>query len=268
MNQPIGVFDSGVGGLTVVKELFYQLPNERIVYLGDTARVPYGTKSKSTIIKFTLENILFLLKNNVKLVVIACNTSSSLALEEVRKYFRIPIVGVISPGAKEAVYATKNKRIGVIGTPATIASLAYEIEIKKFSPDVKVISKPTPLFVPLVEEGMINNPITYKIAQIYLNDFKKENVDTLVLGCTHYPLLKSVIRKVMGRRINIVDSARQVVYEVKEILKNENLAASSKIKGAPQHTFFVTDAVETFLKVARNFLKNSLKDVRKVEYGF
>jgi len=268
MNQPIGVFDSGVGGLTVVKELFQQLPNESIVYLGDTARVPYGTKSKSTVIKFTLENILFLLKQNVKLIIIACNTSSSLALEEVRKYFRIPIIGVICPTAKEAVYASKNKRIGVIGTPATIKSRAYEIEIKRFDPDIKVISKATPLFVPLVEEGLINKPIAEEIVKMYLKDFKNENIDTLVLGCTHYPLLKPIIRKVMGSSINIVDSARQVVYEVKEILKAEGLSNSSKIRAFPKHKFFVTDAVENFLKVAKHFLKNSLRDIRKIDYGF
>ncbi|MCM8783096.1 MAG: glutamate racemase [Candidatus Omnitrophica bacterium] len=265
MNKPIGVFDSGVGGLTVVKELTQQLPLENIVYLGDTARVPYGTKSKSTIVRFTLENILFLLGQNVKLIVIACNTSSSMALEEARQYFKIPIVDVVLPGAKEAVYATKNKRIGVIGTSATIKSRAYEREIKRLDPSIKVISMATALFVPLVEEGLVNSPISFDIAHMYLKDFKKADIDTLVLGCTHYPLLKPVIQKIMGKNVTLIDSSKQVVYEVKELLKKEQLFSGSKKRS--KHTFFVTDAPENFLKVAKHFLKEPIKNIKKVNYG-
>ncbi|MCM8799954.1 MAG: glutamate racemase [Candidatus Omnitrophica bacterium] len=265
VNRPIGVFDSGVGGLTVVKELIRQLPLENIVYLGDTARVPYGTKSKSTIVRFTLENILFLLKQNVKLIVIACNTSSSMALEEARNYFKIPIVDVVLPGAKEAVYATKNKRIGVIGTPATIKSRAYEREIKRLNSSIKVISKPTPLFVPLVEEGLFYSAISLKISRMYLKDFKEADIDTLVLGCTHYPLLKPLIQRVMGKNVTLIDSAEQVVYEVKELLKKEKLFNRSKKKG--KHKFFVTDAPENFLKVAQHFLKEPIKNIKMVNYG-
>lgn len=261
--KPIGVFDSGIGGLTVVKELMQQLPNEDIVYLGDTAHLPYGTKSASTVIKFTLENILFLLKQGVKLIVIACNTASSLALPVIRRHFRIPIIGVIQPGAKEAVYATKTKCVGVIGTAATIKSRAYEIEIRRIDPQIKVISQACPLFVPLVEEGWLNQSVTFSVAREYLAPIKKTHIDTLILGCTHYPLLKSVIKRILGEGITLIDSAKQVVEEVKAVLYNEGLAKAGRAEG--KHIFYVTDEPEGFAQQAKRFLGKRLSGVKKVE---
>lgn len=259
MRRAIGVFDSGIGGLTVVKELIYHLPLESIIYFGDTARAPYGTKSKSTIIRFTLENILFLLKADVKLIVVACNTSSSIALPVIRKHFKVPIIGVILPGAKEAVYATKNKRIGVIATPGTINSRAYETEIKRLSPGIKVISCACPLFVPLVEEGWLNEPATIDVAKKYLAPFKQAGVDTLILGCTHYPLLKSVIRKVLGAKVNLIDSAQQVALEAKEILAGDGQLENSS--RGNKRIFFVSDEPKPFAHLAKKFLGYQLKNV-------
>lgn len=262
MKRAIGVFDSGIGGLTVVKELIHHLPFESIIYFGDTARAPYGTKSKSTIIRFTLENILFLLKQDVKLIVVACNTSSSIALPVIRKHFKVPIIGVILPGAKEAVYATKNKRVGVIATPGTVKSRAYEAEIKRLSPDIKVVSCACPLFVPLVEEGWLNEQATLDVAKKYLTPFKQSGVDTLILGCTHYPLLKSTIRKVLGAKINLIDSAQQVALEAKEILAGDGQLEKSC--GRAKNIFFVSDEPDPFAHLAQRFLGYKLKNVRKL----
>lgn len=262
MDKPIGVFDSGIGGLTVVKEVIKLLPDEDIVYFGDTARVPYGIKSRETIIKFSLENTLFLLQKDVKVIVVACNTSSSLALPLIRKHFKIPIIGVIMPGAKEAVYATKNKKIGVIGTRATINSGAYEEEIKRLDSSIKVLSQACPMFVPLVEEGWSNDDITTKIAEKYLTVMKKAGVDTLILGCTHYPLLKQKIQDIMGRGVKLIDSAQQVAVEVKQVLTQEGLLSSQK--GRPTREYFVSDEVAIFQKIAKRFLGTDLKEVRKV----
>ena len=204
-DRPIGIFDSGVGGLTVVKEIFKALPNEKIIYLGDTARVPYGTKSEQTIKRFSIENARFLKKFHVKLIVVACNTASSIALPVLRKRFRIPIVGVIRPGARKAEAVTRNGRIGVIATPTTVRSNAYKKEIKRISGDKKVISRACPLFVPLAEEGWLNGKITLDIVKKYLGPLTRKKIDTLVLGCTHYPLLRSVISKVAGKDVRIVD---------------------------------------------------------------
>lgn len=264
MNSPIGIFDSGIGGLTVVKELFRQVPYENIIYFGDTARVPYGTKSDSTVIRFSLENILFLLRQQVKLIVVACNTSSSIALPQVRSHFRIPIIGVIQPSAKEAVYATKNKRVGVIGTPATIKSHAYEKEIKQLDPKVNVLSFACPLFVPLVEEGWLKEKATFDVAKKYLSPLKKADIDTLILGCTHYPLLKAVIRKIIGKDINLIDSANQVAQEVKQILSTEGLSSSIK-KTHPRHIFYVSDEPLSFARLAKRFLGYPLTCVKRIE---
>ena len=263
--KPIGVFDSGVGGLTVVKELIRQLPDEHIVYLGDTARVPYGTKSEPTVMRFTTENILFLLHQNVKLIVIACNTSSSIAFPAVRRHFKIPIIGVIDPAVKEAVYATRNKRIGVIGTQATIKSHAYEKGIKGLDPSVKVFSKPCPLFVPLVEEGRLNGNITEDIVLDYLKELKKVKIDTLILGCTHYPLLKPVIKKCMGKNVALIDSAIQLSRQIKDILKAAGLLNDKRCRKRAKQTFYVTDDPQGFEKIAKRFMGRPLRDVRRVQ---
>lgn len=263
MNKPIGIFDSGIGGLTVVKEVIKLLPREDIVYFGDTARVPYGIKSKETIIKFSLEDTLFLLRQDVKMIVVACNSSSSLALPLIRKHFKIPIIGVIMPGAKEAVYATKSKKIGVIGTRATINSGAYEQEIKRLDSGIKVYSQACPMFVPLVEEGWGDDPVTKKIVEKYLAPMKQKGVDTLILGCTHYPLLKNSIKKFMGPRVILIDSAREVALEVKQVLVQEGIL--NKKISKPSYQYFVSDEVAIFKNVAGRFLGRELKKVQKVD---
>lgn len=262
--RSIGVFDSGVGGLTVVKELVRQLPYENIVYFGDTARVPYGIKSKETVIRFSIENILFLLKHDVKLICVACNTVSSVALPVIKNHFRVPIVGVIIPGVREAVYATRNKRIGVIGTKSTINSHTYENEIKQLDPQIKITAVACPLFVPFVEEGWLSGDVVLSVAKTYLKLLKDANVDTVILGCTHYPLLKPVIKKVVGRDITLIDSAKQVAFEVKEILTQEGLL--NKRSGG-KHKFYVSDNPEWFSSLAKRFLGRPLNNVKKCKQG-
>ncbi len=260
-SRPIGVFDSGVGGLTVVKELMKRLPNEGIIYFGDTARVPYGTKSKETVVRFNLENTLFLLKQDVKMIVVACNTSSSFALAQIKRYFKIPLIGVIKPGAKKAVNATRNKRIAVLGTRATINSNAYEKEIKALDPGIKIFTQSCPLFVPLVEEGIFEGKIAADIVKMYLEKLKKERVDTMILGCTHYPLLKGEISRVMGSSVTLVDSAREITEEVKEILEEERILSNKKCR---KNIFYVTDQPQNFIKTAKLFLGKSLGEVKRV----
>ena len=259
--KSIGVFDSGVGGLTVVKELIRQLPSENIIYFGDTARVPYGIKSKETVIRFSIENILFLLKHDVKLICVACNTVSSFALPVIKNHFRVPIVGVITPGVREAVYATQNKRIGVIGTKGTIKSRSYEFEIKQLAPGAKVTAVACPLFVPFVEEGWLKEDVVRSVAKTYLKPLKDAGVDTLILGCTHYPLLKPVIQKFMGDGVTLIDSAKQVAVEVKNILSKEDLLNKN---GKGKHEFFVSDNPEWFSGLAQRFLGQPIRNVKKI----
>ena len=258
----IGVFDSGLGGLTVVKELMRQLPNENIVYFGDTARVPYGTKSKESIVRFSKENVSFLLKYKVKMIVVACNTSSSTALGILKKSFSLPIIGVIAPGARRAAQVTHNKRVGIIATLATVNSHAYTKGIQEVDHSIKVISKACPLFVPLVEEGWFHKKITMDIAKDYLRVLKRSKVDTLILGCTHYPLLKSALRKIMGQRVRLIDSAKEVASEVKQLLKR--LRMERREKRTPKRTFLVSDQPQQFLRIARRFLGYDIKNIKKV----
>ena len=260
-DQPIGVFDSGLGGLTVVKELIRQLPHEDIVYFGDTARVPYGSKSKESIIRFSIENTSTLLKYKVKMVVVACNSSTSYALPALMDSFRLPIVGVIKPGARKAVAATRNNRVGVIATSATIHSREYTKTIQGLSPAVKVFDQACPLFVPLVEEGWLNKEVTLKVAHEYLNKLKKADVDTLILGCTHYPLLKSVLRKVMGAKIRLIDSAQEVASEVKRLLFINQKDRLGKQKG--QLRLLVSDEPQRFTQIAKNFLGFEIKNIER-----
>ena len=262
VRQPIGVFDSGIGGLTVVKALIEELPSESIVYFGDTARVPYGTKSKSTIVKFSLENVEFLLRFGVKCIVIACNTSSSWALPTLRKYFKVPMIGVIRPGALAAVRATRNQRVGVIGTTATIHSGAYEAAIQRLGPAVKVFSQGCPLFVPLVEEGWLNGSVCQEVASRYLAPLKRQRIDTLILGCTHYPLLAPTIRKVLGPGVTLVDSAQQTVVEVRGILMGSE--ALSNGGSRPRYRFFVTDEPSHFHRIGHRFLGQVIGSVERV----
>ena len=262
-NNPIGVFDSGVGGLTVVKQLTKEMPSEDIIYFGDTARVPYGTKSASTIKKFSIENVLFLLNFNVKLVIIACNTSSAIGLPFLSKYFSVPIIGVIKPGVKAAMRSTRNGCIGVIGTTATISSKAYENEIMAINPEIKVYSKNCPLFVPLVEEGWAGDGIVDIAARKYLAGLKDKKIDTLILGCTHYPLLKPAIQKTMGSAVKLVDSAEETAREAKNLLEECGLKYRGKRAGRLK--FYVSDAPEKFLTVAKRFLGKDVKSAEQVK---
>ena len=261
--QPIGVFDSGIGGLTVVKTLIQELPSESIIYFGDTARVPYGTKSKLTIVKFSLENVEFLLRHSVKCIVIACNTSSSWALPTLRKYFKVPIIGVIRPGAFAAVRQTRNKRIGVIGTRATIKSHAYEAAVKRLDPAARVFSQSCPLFVPLVEEGWLNGSICREVAEQYLAPLKQQRIDTLILGCTHYPLLAQTIRHVLGDDVVLVDSAQQTVAEVRGVLTGSDALCDGRVK--PRHRFFVTDEPSHFTSIGQRFLGHLIGSVERAK---
>jgi glutamate racemase len=257
--KPLGVFDSGVGGLTVVKALKKILPNEDIIYFGDTARVPYGTKSPTTITQFAMQNTKFLVDRNVKMIIVACHSVSSVCLDDLKKTFDLPIIGVIEPGAKAAVKATKNKRIGVIGTQATILSGAYERAIKGLCKEIEIVAKATPLFVPLAEEGWITNPITYQIAKTYLAPMIEENTDTLLLGCTHYPLLKTMISKVFRNKVKIVDASLETALEAKTILENYNLSNSSKKKQTMR--FYLSDLTPNFSEIGRRFLGSNLDEV-------
>lgn len=263
--RPIGVFDSGVGGLTVVKELMHHLPNEDIVYFGDTARVPYGSKSKQTIVRFSVENALFLLRYNVKMIVVACNTASSVAIGVLRKNFKVPVIGVIAPGAIEAASLTSNKKVGVIGTSTTIRSSSYKKELLKSDSSIKVFSKSCPLFVPLAEEGWLNKKITTDIIKEYLSSFKSKGIDTLILGCTHYPLLKKAITKTMGKRIRLIDSAAATAKAIGKLLVQKNIATEAKSKAKLR--FFISDEPDQFKSIGEKFLGRKLKHVKKADYG-
>ncbi len=254
-NAPIGVFDSGVGGLTVAREIMRQIPNERIVYFGDTARVPYGSKSKDNIIKFSRQIIRFLQTENVKAIVIACNTASALALDEMQHEFDLPILGVVKPGAKVAVETTVNKRIGLIGTEANIRSGVYTRYIKSLDDEAKVFEKACPLFVPLVEEGWLHDDITLQVASRYLEELKEKDIDTLIMGCTHYPLIRSTIRKVMGDKVNLVNPAYETAIELKNLLERDNLANKCDVDSpSSMYRFYVSDAEEKFKLFANSIL--------------
>ena len=254
-NAPIGVFDSGVGGLTVAREIMRQIPNERIVYFGDTARVPYGSKSKDNIIKFSRQIIRFLQTENVKAIVIACNTASALALDEMQQEFDLPILGVVKPGAKVAVETTANKRIGLIGTEANIRSGVYTRYIKSLDDEAKVFEKACPLFVPLVEEGWLHDDITLQVASRYLEELKEKDIDTLIMGCTHYPLIRSTIRKVMGNKVNLVNPAYETAIELKNLLERDNLANKCDVDSpSSMYRFYVSDAEEKFKLFANSIL--------------
>ena len=254
-NAPIGVFDSGVGGLTVAREIMRQIPNERIVYFGDTARVPYGSKSKDNIIKFSRQIIRFLQTENVKAIVIACNTASALALDEMQQEFDLPILGVVKPGAKVAVETTANKRIGLIGTEANIRSGVYTRYIKSLDDEAKVFEKACPLFVPLVEEGWLHDDITLQVASRYLEELKEKDIDTLIMGCTHYPLIRSTIRKVMGDKVNLVNPAYETAIELKNLLERDNLANKCDVDSpSSMYRFYVSDAEEKFKLFANSIL--------------
>jgi len=255
-NSPIGIFDSGIGGLTVLKEINQLLPGEDIVYFGDTARVPYGNKSKSTIIKFSTENVLFLLRKKVKIVIVACNTSSALALASLKQTFNIPILGVIEAGVNKAIMKTQSKKIGVIGTKSTVESKSYNLSAAKLDKNVLVHSQCCPLFVPLVEEGILKGKIVDEVMKLYLADFKKYGIDTIILGCTHYPVLKGALARFL-KGVNIIDSAKEVAKHTKEILSANSLLSERKTKG--RQDFYLSDESKGFSTLAHLFLGQKIQ---------
>ena len=265
--MPIGIFDSGIGGLTVLKEVIKVLPKEDTLYLGDTARLPYGTKSEETVVKYAIENTRFLLQYNIKLLVVACNTASAVSLPVLRKEFSLPLVGVIEAGAQAAVRATKRGKVGIIGTETTIRSGAYAKAIKAINSGIETISQPCPLFVPLVEEGWIEDEITLSVAERYLAPLRAEGIDTLVLGCTHYPLLKKTIQKVMEDGVTLIDSAEETAMEVRDMLARLGLAVShnnSSFSGGATRRYFVTDVPHRFEDQGSRFLGEKISKVEKV----
>lgn len=263
--SPIGVFDSGIGGLTVAREIMRQIPNEKIVYFGDTARVPYGNKSKETVTRFSRQIVRFLETHQVKTIVVACNTASAYALDELEKEFDIPIMGVVKPGAKAAADTTRNGKIGVIATEATINSHIYGEYIKELNPKVQIWGKACPLFVPLVEEGLLQDPVTDEIARRYLTELIDLDIDTLILGCTHYPLIRSTIGRIMGEKVNLVNPAYETARELKEMLAEKNLLRENAPGlGDNQYQFYVSDTTEKFIRFANSIIKYGILSAKQV----
>lgn len=256
--KPIGVFDSGIGGLTVYRALKLRMPRERVIYLGDTARLPYGSKSKATIIRFSEENANLLLGHQVKMIVVACNSSSSYAMPSLQAKLDVPVIGVIEPGAEAAAVAS-SERVGVIGTSATIMSGAYEAAIRRRNPKLNIISRDCPLFVPLVEEGWRDHPVTRLVVEEYLLPLREQGIDSLVLGCTHYPVLSDVIGQVMGEGVQLIDSGVTTAAQVKAIL--ERLGWLNEMDPDGEDAFFVTDFPERFQRVGEIFLNHEIPRV-------
>lgn len=257
--RPIGVFDSGVGGLTVVKALRDRLPSEAIVYLGDTARVPYGPKSPETVQRYALELAHILMQKNAKALVVACNTVSSVALPLLTRKFSVPVIGVIEPGARAALQATRNQHVGVIGTRATIRSGAYEKALRATDDNVRVSSRACPLLVPLIEEGLLNDDVTDRVIIRYLEPLLADGIDTLVLGCTHYPLLSTAIARTLGGEITLVDSAENCATAVQEVLDKHSLRSAAKEVG--ELRVALTDSADNFLNVARDALQLNFGEI-------
>jgi glutamate racemase len=257
--QPIGIFDSGIGGLTVAHEIMRQLPRESIVYFGDTARVPYGPKSPDVVQRYSREIGAFLLRQDVKAIVIACNTATAHALPELRAEFAIPVIGVVEPGARAAVRASRGGKIGVIGTAGTVRSGAYERAILALHPEARVTARACPLFVPLVEEGWLDHAVTRTVAHEYLDPLIKEGISALVLGCTHYPLLKPMLRRVLGPSVSLIDSAAETAAEVARTLAQNDLCAPDTASGS--HRFVASDDPLQFLQLGQRFLGNAIEGV-------
>lgn len=264
-DAPIGVFDSGVGGLTVAREIMRQIPNEKIIYFGDTARVPYGSKSQETVTRFSKQIVRFLQTFQVKTIVVACNTASAYALDELEREIDIPIIGVVKPGAKTASEVTRNGRIGVIATEATIGSQIYTTYIKELNKDVTIYGKACPLFVPLIEEGLWQDPVTDEIARRYLTELIDIDIDTLILGCTHYPLIRSTLGKIMGECVTLVNPAYETAIELKEMLAQRGLLNEESPKlGTNQYQFYVSDGAEKFKHFANSIIKYGILSAKTV----
>lgn len=261
-DQPIGIFDSGIGGLTVFRAVREALPNESMVYLGDTARVPYGNKSAETVIKYSIQNAQFLISRGVKVIVVACNTSAAHSLSILASKFNVPVIGVIEPGARKAIAQSKNRHVGVIGTLGTIMSNAYATMLKRIDPEVRVVSLACPLFVPLVEEGWLDNDVAETAARRYLSGVASEGVDTLILGCTHYPLLKNVIQKVVGSDVTLIDSGEATADALKTMISEKGLLSERR---SSDHQLYVTDVPSRFEITARNFLGGDIPPIKRIE---
>lgn len=264
-DAPVGIFDSGVGGLTVAREIMRQIPNEKIVYFGDTARVPYGSKSKETITKFSRQIVHFLQEQKVKAIVAACNTASAYALDEIEKEVDLPMIGVVKPGVKAALSATRNGRIGVIGTEGTVRSGIYSQYIKEMEPGADITGKACPLFVPLVEEGLWQDPVTDEIAKRYLSELIGENIDTLVLGCTHYPLIRETLGRIMGQGVVLVNPAYETARELLELLEEKALLRCEESRlGDNKYEFFVSDSSEKFMRFANSIIKYGILSAKTI----
>ncbi len=261
--MPIGIFDYGVGGLTVMKEIMEQLPDEHILYLGDTARVPYGVRSPGTVLNYSLENARFLVSKGIKFLVVACNTSSAVSLGMLKEKFSLPVIGVVGPGARAAVQMTKMKRVAVIGTETTINSGSYEKAIRSLDDSIQVTGVACPLFVPLIEEGWLDGEIVSLTAAKYLSSIRNDSADTLVLGCTHYPMIKHVIAATV--RVPLIDSAVETAREVKAILEQGGMLRTGK--GSALKKYFVTDAPGKFRDVGRKFLDHTIENITKISLG-
>lgn len=263
--RPIGIFDSGIGGLTVVREINRLLPNEKIIYFGDTARVPYGNKSKETVIDYSLQIAYFLMKKKIKMLIVACNTASSVSVPTLRRHFHIPIIGVIEPGAKAAINYSEVNNIGVIGTLGTVSSNSYKKALKKIKRNVKVYQKACPLFVQLAEDGWTNNHIARAVADEYLKDLKKHDLKSLILGCTHYPLLKGVIKASIGNKVRLIDSGVETAKEAKRILEKKKLLNKHTAVESEHSVFYVSDYPHKFWELGRRFMSRELKHVKKIK---
>lgn len=261
---PIGVFDSGVGGLTVAREIMRNLPNEKIVYFGDTARVPYGSKSKETVLRYSRQIVRFLRTQEVKAIVIACNTASAMALEEIQNEIDIPIIGVVKPGAKVAAETTKNKRVGVIGTDATVGTHIYRELIKEMDQEIEVIEKSCPLLCPLVEEGWLKDPVTDEVLRRYLTELLEQGIDSLIMGCTHYPLLRSAMKRLVGEHVNLVNPAYETAQCLGVLLKEHDIANQGHEEEEFPYRFFVSDMAERFTQFASTILPFDIRTAQKV----
>lgn len=265
-DAPIGVFDSGVGGLTVAREIMRQIPNEKIVYFGDTARVPYGSKSKETVTRYSKQIVRFLQTHGVKTIVVACNTASAYALDELERETDIPIIGVVKPGARAALEATRNGKIGVIATEATIGSQIYSKYIKEINQSATIYGKACPLFVPLVEEGLLKDPVTDEIARRYLAELIDIDIDTLILGCTHYPLIRSTLAKVIGEKVTLVNPAYETAIELKKLLLAKDLLQEETPKlGENQYQFYVSDGADKFKGFANSIIKYGILSAKTIQ---
>lgn len=262
---PIGVFDSGIGGLTVAREIMRNLPAEKIVYFGDTARLPYGSKSKETVVQYSRQIVRFLKTEQVKAIVVACNTASAFALNEIEKEADVPVFGVIEAGARVAARKTRNKRIGVIGTEGTIRSGIHERCLKSLDPQIVVYGKPCPLFVPLVEEGWLKDPVTEEVARRYLDELLEKKVDTIILGCTHYPLLRSMIQEIVGEEVTLVNPAYETALDVRENLENARMMSTGEGREEFPYRFYVSDLAEKFRAFADSILPFDVEKTKRID---